>query len=173
MFQIGEYVMYGGTGVCQITGVTERPVRGGVRRYYAIRPLYQSCMIYAPVDSDKVFMRPVISREEAERLIDGIPSVRAEAVQGCALRELTDSYEASLRTHDCGDLVELTMSIYAKKRAAQAGGRKIGTVDAAFMKRAEDLLFGELAVALDMPRDEVPEYIASRVARAKKDGTPS
>jgi CarD family transcriptional regulator len=173
LFQIGEYVIYGGTGVCQITGVAERPVRGGVRRYYAIRPLYQTCMIYAPVDSDKVFMRPVISREEAERLIDRIPSVRAEAVECRALRELTDSYEASLRSHDCGDLVALTMSIYAKQRAAKAGGRKIGSVDAAFMKRAEDLLFGELSVALNMPRDEVPDYIAARVERARKDASPS
>jgi len=169
LFQIGDYVIYGGTGACRITGITERPIRGGgSRRYYQIQPLYQSCQIYAPVDSDKVFMRPVISRAEAERLIDSIPSVQAEAVQSRVLRDLVERYEASLRSHACGDLVELTMSIYAKKRVAAESGRKIGTVDATFMKRAEDLLFGELAVALDIPRETVPGYIASRIGGKTK-----
>lgn len=31
------------------------------------------------------------------------------------------------------------------------------------MKRAEDLLFRELAAALGIPREEVPDYIARRV----------
>jgi len=33
------------------------------------------------------------------------------------------------------------------------------------MKRAEELLYGELAAALEIDRDEVPSYIAARVKK--------
>lgn len=169
MFEIGDYVIYGNTGACQITGITERPVRGGGRRrYYTVKPLYQTCVIYAPVDSDKVFIRPIISKSEAEHLIDSISSIRAEACQSLVMKELAERYATSLRAHNCGDLIELTMSIYAKKQTTLASGRKIGAVDATFMKRAEELLFGELAVALNIPREEVPRYIESRIGPQKE-----
>ena len=169
MYQIGDYVIYGSTGVCQITGIAERTARsGGCRKYYTIKPLYQTCMIYAPVDSDKLFMRPVISRDEAERLIDTIPGVQTEACESHVLKELVEHYESAMRSHDCGDLITLTMSIYAKKRVAQASGRRMGAVDTTFMKRAEELLYGELAVALGIPREDVPAYIAKRVGKPQE-----
>ena len=80
MFQPGELLVYGTTGVCRVEEIATpdltRADRG--RRYYLLRPLHQDGVIYAPVDSGKVAIRPVISREEAETLIDLIPSVRAE-----------------------------------------------------------------------------------------------
>ena len=80
MFQPGELLVCGPPGVCRVEEITApdftRADRG--RRYYLLRPLHQDGVIYAPVDSGKVAIRPVISREEAETLIDLIPSVRAE-----------------------------------------------------------------------------------------------
>lgn len=40
--------------------------------------------------------------------------------------------------------------------------RKFGQVDARFMKRAENLLYGEFSVALGIPFDDVQGYIAGR-----------
>lgn len=34
------------------------------------------------------------------------------------------------------------------------------------MKRAEELLFGELSVSLGIPKEEVPRYIEARVGMA-------
>ena len=34
-----------------------------------------------------------------------------------------------------------------------------------FMKKAEDLLFGELAVALGIKKEEVPVYIGTRLRK--------
>ena len=36
------------------------------------------------------------------------------------------------------------------------------------MKRTEELLFGEMAAALDIPVERVPDYIEDRVRRAKE-----
>ena len=62
------------------------------------------------------------------------------------------------------------MSIYAKKQEVEGQRHKIGTVDERFMKRAEELLFGELAAALGIPREEVPRFIEARLERLREDG---
>jgi len=67
------------------------------------------------------------------------------------------------------DLVKLSMSLRAKKQGLEQQKRKFGAVDERFMKRAEELLFGELAAALDISKDRVPEYIADRVSEKRSD----
>jgi len=158
MFQPGDLIVYGRTGVCRVEGIEE--YKG--QAFYVLSPLYQNCDIKTPVDG-KVFMRPVITREEADELIDMIPQVEAQPCESKALRELTEHYQSLLNCHECKDLVELTMSIYAKKKAAEKEKRKFGVVDERFLREGEALLYGELAAALDIPVDEVPGYIACRL----------
>lgn len=166
MYQPGDMIIYGSTGVCRVKEITRLDFRSGDQLYYALDPLYQDGVIYTPVDT-KVFMRPVITKEEAEALIDKIPTMQAAAYHSSVLRELEEHYAGYLKSHDCGDLIELAMSIYAKKQLLTAQRRKFGAVDERFLKRAEDLLDGELAVALGVPKDQVGAYISARVDAAR------
>lgn len=52
-----------------------------------------------------------------------------------------------------------------KKQAAEKQNRKLGAIDEKYMKRAEDLLFGELAAALGVDRDQVNEYVVEKINR--------
>jgi len=162
MYQPGEMIVYGRTGVCRVEGI--RREKG--QDFYALKPLYQTCDILTPVNG-KVFTRPVLTRQEAEALIDCIPEMQVEVCEGKPLRELTEHYQAAIATHDCRDLIELTMSIYAKKKTAEKEKRKFGAVDDRYLKEGEALLFGELAVALDVPVEEVPRFISGRLGKAK------
>lgn len=165
MYQISDLIVYGSTGVCRVEAVETPRHRPGEeeRQYYLLRPLYQDGTIRIPVDT-KVFMRPVISREEAEKLIDAIPGMNAEVYHERNFTQLAAHYQEALGSHECSDLIELVMSIYAKKQDAESKKRKFGQVDARFMKRAESLLYGEFSVALGIPFDDVQGYIASRVS---------
>ncbi len=167
MYNIGEMVIYGESGVCRITDITEREGIGEMpAMYYKMQPCYQGYTIYAPVENGKVFMRPIISKEEAIELIDKIPTIKAEIHQGISLRELIECYESMVKTHSCDDLCQLAMSIHAKKQQCIKNKRKIGAVDEKYMKKAEDLLFGELAIVLDIPKNEVPKFIEKRIGPA-------
>lgn len=161
MFAVGDMIVYGRTGVCRVERIEEN--KNG--KFYALKPLYQNCSILTPVEG-KVFMRPVISRAEAEALIDGLPALEAEPCEGKALRELTEHYQTSIDTHDCMALAALTKSIYAKKRVAEREKKKFGAVDERFLKEGEALLFGELAVALEVPMEQVKGYIGRRLSDA-------
>ena len=165
MYQIGELVMYGSSGVCEVKAIKEQifPSTGERRLYYVLESRYEHCVISAPVDSDKVFLRPIISKEEAVELIDSIPGIHAEAFHSRVSRELAEHYERMLKSHDCASLLALTRSIYLKKQALLEQKKKFGSVDERFLKRAENLLFGEFAAALGIERDQVPEFIAARI----------
>ena len=169
MYNTGELIVYGSTGVCRVVELkmikTSSNAKG--QMYYVLKPLYQNYTVSTPVDNKKVFMRHIISREEAERLVEMIPSIRAEAYHNRSPQRLAEHYKESISTHDCADLIELTMSIYAKKQYVEQQKRKFGAVDEKFMRRAEDLLFGELAAALDISRDEVRGYIEEKLSKSE------
>lgn len=165
MFSIGEKIMYGGTGVCVVEDITdvklsrlEQP-----KPYYILRPLYQSGTIQTPVENNKVPIRPVMTRTEAEELVDGIPEITASICYEKNLSALRNHYQQQLSSFDCRDLIRMTKSIYAKKKDAESRQKKIGVTDEKFLRRAEDLLFGELAVALEISRDAVLDYIQERL----------
>ena len=159
MFQAGDLLVYGSTGVCRVLSIDRRQERvGSIRQerlYYQLKPIYQGGLIYTPVDNDKVSMRPIISRQEAEDLISEIPTLHPAACRASTTQALTQQYQASLRQHDCRSLVELAMSIHAKRRQAESQNRRLGMVDERYLKQAEQLLFGELAAALEIPYEAV------------------
>ena len=165
MYQTGELILYGSTGVCRVEDVISRKVdrTGPERLYYILAPLYQSGTITTPVDNGKVFTRPVITRDEAMELIDQIPHIQAEAYHNQNLQQLENHYKTAMEDHDCLSLLRLTMSTYRKKQEREAKKLKFGAVDRRYMERAEDLLYGELAVALDIARDSVGQFIAQRL----------
>lgn len=166
MFEIGDMIIYGSMGVCRVENIERRKLSKSSEEqcFYVLKPIYQTCSVSTPVDNDRVFMRPVIKKEEAERLIDTIPAVHAQAYNNKVLRQLSEHYESIIKHYDCAELIELTMSIYAKKKICEEQKRKFGALDERYMKRAEDMLFGEFAVALGIERQEVQQYIAERIA---------
>ena len=167
MYKPGDQIIYGNTGVCRVKEITTPDFeKDKSKQYYALDPVYQDGVIFTPVDT-KVFMRRVITKDEALALIDQIPAMQTEAYHNSVPRELEEHYNTYLKSHDCGDLLELGRSIYIKKQEVLSQHRKFGAVDERFMKRAEDLLYGELAVVLEIEKNEVETYIAQRVEGKK------
>ena len=162
MFEVGEKIVYGQTGVCVVEDVTEKElIRNQKRLYYVLKPMFQqNNTIYAPVDSDKVYMRPVMTAQEAEELIEKIPEIKQKVQKG----ELSvEDYRAELSSHRSVGLIELTAIIYEKKKTAQSQKKKLGFSDEKYMHLAENLLFGELSVALNIPYEEVSQYIENKI----------
>lgn len=164
MFNLGDLIIYSGEGVCRVEEIGN-PLIGGKRSdrlYYTLSPLYRSGRVLAPVEG-KVFMRPVITKEEALCLIRGIPDTEATVCEERNLRCLTEHYQSLLRLYDPTELVRVIKSVQMKRELVRSRGKKLGQIDERFMHRAEDMLYGELAVALDMPRGDVVTYIASMI----------
>ena len=79
MFEKGEYVVYGSKGVCRIQEISHVDIPGvdQKRLYYIMHPVQNSGQtLYLPTDSTKAVIRRVMTKEEANRLIHDIPSIK-------------------------------------------------------------------------------------------------
>ena len=131
--------------------------------YYKLSPVYGRGSIFIPVDT-KLFMRPVITKTEALNLISKIPEIEIEDLNNCSQKQLTERYQSSLFSHNCEDLIQLIKTVYLKSKKQMEQGKKPSQTDQRYMKRAEELLNGELAIALDIAYDDVPKYIENELS---------
>ncbi len=166
MFQKGAFIVYGSTGVCQVEEVGHPENFVGAdpaRTYYTLKPVYDVGSIYTPVDTT-VYMRAVIDKAEAEALVAKIPTLEPDSFDSRNMKLLSDHYLQAIQSHDCEQLLRLIKTVSAKAKLAAANGKRPGQTDQRYMKRAEDLLYGELAVSLGMPIAQIPGYIQSLMA---------
>lgn len=164
LYGIGDLIVYGTEGVCRVEDIGV-PALTGInqeRQYYTLKPLYREGRIYAPVDT-AMFMRPVITRDDADALIRRIPEIEPEVYENSNLRYLNEYYQAQLQNYSCEGLLKLIRSTNAKREVMRGRGKKLGLVDERYMKRAQDMLHGEFAVALGIERGEVPDYIHAKL----------
>ena len=165
MFQVNDLIFYGSAGVCRVEAVGHPPESYPVssdRLYYKLSPLYENGEIFTPVDT-KVFMRPVLSRMEAEALIRRIPGISADEFTSNKRMEMMDHFRGMLNSHSCDQLVSLIKTLYLRSLRNLHQGRSVSGMEQDFKKRAEGLLYGELAVALDSSVEEVTERIGGRI----------
>lgn len=169
MYQKGELVIYGNNGICRVEeiGVPEdMPMGCGGKLYYTLSPVFGSGTIYASVDT-KVFMRPILSKEQAEKLIAEIPNIQEEVFTGKDVRALSEKYKSFLDTHQCEDLVRLIKTVYEKEKVLVGKGKKLAKTEQEFGKLAKELLQKEFSIALGMPYEEVEGYITKKVEALK------
>ena len=164
MFEIGEYIVYGNTGVCKVEEVKKMPVPGtkNERLYYTLEPVYdKGCRLFTPVDNQKVKMRPVLTIKEADELIGRIKEIDTLWIKDEKSREQMD--KDAIRTCNCEELVKIIKTLYLRKKARLAAGKKVTSSDAKYLHLAEESLYGELSLVMGIPKKEMEAFIYSKV----------
>jgi CarD family transcriptional regulator len=164
MFEKGEYVVYGSKGVCQIQEISHVDIPGADRNrlYYIMIPVQNSSgTVYLPIDSPKATIRRIMTKEEANRLIQDIPDIEQLNVTDEKKRE--DSYKEALRTCNGRAWVSIIKALNIRKRERVAAGKKVTALDERYLKAAEQELYGELSISLGVPREEMETYIQNHI----------
>lgn len=166
-FQIGELIIYGNKGVCRVEEISRHPAIFDKEQdvdYYTLAPLYKQGQVYAPVDTT-VFMRRIISREEAMALIARIPEIDDTIFENRNIRILSEQYTEAMRSHDCADLVRVVKAVEHKRKIMIDRGKKLGQVDEKFYKKALEFLHGEFSAVLGIPREDVDGFIRGELEK--------
>ncbi len=166
MYQVGEQIVYGTTGVCRVEAVGPLDMQGAREDvdYYTLSPVYQGGRLFIPVDT-AVYHRPVMTKEEAMSFIRHIPEVDAVVCENKNPRLLNEQYQVYLKSGDCTDLVRLIRAVYLKEKHMARAGRHLSQVDERSMKRAEEMLHNELASALGIAPGEVKGFITKTLEK--------
>ncbi len=165
-FEVGDMLVYGNTGVCQVvdkcmksTGKIEDE-----RLFYVLKPLYQDGTITVPVDT-KMFIRSVISAPEAQNIIEKINEMEALPYHDRNFNQLAAYYDKALSSPEFTRVVELALSLHKKKVCAERDRKKLGQIDMRYLRRVENLLYGEFSVALGVEKEEAEEMVRERIER--------
>jgi CarD family transcriptional regulator len=161
MFDVGAYIVYGLNGVCKVEkiGPMESSSNLSEKLYYTLIPVYVSgTKIITPVENNKVKMRPIITREEVMELINYMKQSEPLWIQDD--REREEIYKNAIKENNSMDLIRMLKALYLRKQSRLAEGKKETTSDERYFKLAEDSLYGEFAIALDMDKKDVFDYIS-------------
>ncbi|MCH5260806.1 MAG: CarD family transcriptional regulator [Lachnospiraceae bacterium] len=164
MFEKDQLIMCGGHGVCRVVNITGNPIDklDKVRKYYVLEPVFEKgSTVYTPVDNDKVIMRRIMSKKEAEDLVGRITTIETVWIQEEKSRE--QMYKEAIRTYDCQSLVQIIKTLYLRKQNRLKEGKKVLSSDEQYLRKAEELLYSEMSLALSIPKEEVEAYIAEAV----------
>lgn len=164
MYEIGELIIYGNTGVCKVEEIGPLNMSGikNSKIYYTLKPIYQDGKIFTPIDTN-VFMRSIISYEEVHNLINLIPSINETLIGNKNLREIEEYYKTFLETHNCLDIITLVKLLDEKKENSLADKKKPSQIDEKFRSIAENLINEEFSIVLGIQREEVADYIAKNI----------
>ena len=160
MFSVGDKIIYGENGVCTVESIGPLTMAGAPKEklYYYLSPLIGSGTYFAPVDSG-AYMRPVMSRAEAEALIDAMPGIQPAICNDNRFNHVDAFYKELFKQHSCEALVSIVKGLKSRMSDRKTKSSRAE----ATMKRAKDILHGELSVALDIDVKDVEGYIASRL----------
>lgn len=164
MFQKGDYVICGNNGVCCVQDITTLNISGidKKRKYYLLKPVFQSSStVYVPLDAASSSIRKAVSRKEADELIRSIPGI--PLIPLADEKTLERTYKEYMHEGSCEAWIRLIKTIYLRKEKRLMKGCKVTAVDSRYFKLAEDFLYGELSIALGIPRDEVRSYITDSI----------
>lgn len=164
MFEKGDYVVSGKNGVCQVVEIGEPDflwVEKG-RQYYFLQPVYsQDSKVYIPVDHASELMRKALGKQEADALIASIPEI--EVIPITNEKACEEKYKECIRKNECQEWIRILKTTYSRKQKRSQDGRKTTSVDHKYRKMAEEQLYGEIALALQMPKEEVEAYIIKQM----------
>lgn len=176
MFALGDTVVYR-HHVCTVAALRENYFEN--KDYWELRTLFDgSLKLFVSVEeAEYPALRKVMTKDEAIVLIDSIAdadtideeNLRRDAGTPTLLeRKVKEEYERHLKTFAPEELVPIMKSVHERTVRREKQGRRITATDKKYFELAENVLFDELSVSLDMPRDEVRDYVVARVERCER-----
>ncbi|MDD4850100.1 MAG: CarD family transcriptional regulator [Gemmiger sp.] len=164
MFQVGDTVTYGTSGACRITAMENKRLGDRTLDCLILKPIYDSSLTISVPTSNELLMgkmHAVISRAEALELIHQMRQEPADYETDMNARKLY--YNDTLRNGNHRQLVQMIKSIYQFKQARMANGKRLSSFDENAMREAENMLYTEFALALDIKPGEVVPFIRQQV----------
>lgn len=164
MYNKGDYVVKIPEGICKIENVGYLDISGinNDREYYTLVPIKEkSSKIYIPTDSCKGRIRNVISKEDAIKFIKSIPDINEKDISNEKMRE--QEYKAAILSCDNKKIVSIIKLIYSRRQERINQGKKVTATDDRYFKQAEDVLYSELSFVLNIPKENMQQFIADTI----------
>ena len=164
MYKKNDYLVYR-KDVCKVREIKRNKING--LDYYILVPIDDDTLIIdVPVDNRMGWIRDIISKGNAEKLINNIPKI--EPLQNIEDKYIENTYKNLINNGTLEDLIKIIKTTYLRNEERVNNKKKTSDKDTNYFNKAEKYLYNELSVALNMTFDETKEYIISKVQKLIK-----
>lgn len=164
MYQVGDQVVYGMHGVCQVVEMEERVIDRKRLTYLALEPVGQTGSRYlVPTHNETAMgkLRPMMTPDQMESLLN-TQEVREDAwIKDENQRKQT--YREMIGSGDRVSLMKMVHTLYRHKAQQTAAGKKIHLCDDNFLRDAEKLLSSEVSMVMGMEYDQARAYLREKL----------
>jgi CarD family transcriptional regulator len=158
MYQVGEYIVHPGQGVCKVDEIVSEP-----QGTYMLMPVggRHPMRISFPV-SGEARLRPVLSRGEAEELIGEYAQMDTDSFTERSLALEEEHFKNTIRRGTCRDSVRVVKTFRKRIAEVRARNKKPPVAYERILKQASERSLSELAVALGTTQEDVRALFESQ-----------
>lgn len=167
MYEVGEKVIYGTQGICEIEDISSGDLGDDDRKYYILCPLSDPrSKIYVPCDNEKLLgkIRKILSPSEIDTVIGTVEPDGMEWIANDNQRK--EFCSGILRDGDRKKLMEMVEMLNRRQNELKSQKKHFHLTDERFLKEAEKILSEEFSFSLGIPQSAVSDYIISRLKDA-------
>lgn len=160
MYQVGERVVYGIHGVCEITDVEIKTVDRKKISYFVLEPVEQpGARYYIPMENPTALAKlsPMLTADELNALLSSCDASESSWIADENQRKLR--YRELVSGGDRRALVVMVHTLHLHKIRQEEQGKKFHLCDENFLRDAEKLLCSEFSLVLNLTKEETVEYL--------------
>lgn len=156
MFKVGELIIYSTHGICQVDEICEKTFLDVTRTYYVLHPIENPKLtISTPIDNDAVVMLEMLHNDEAGEILASFRNPGIEWVEKTTHRPPT--YFEIIKKGNRKEIAKIVNTLMRKKYETELIGKKFNEHDRNMLTYVQNILFTELAIALDTTLEAVLE----------------
>lgn len=164
MYQVGDQVVYGVHGVCRILDVEVKSVDRQKVPYFVLEPLDQpGARFYIPTQKPAALAKlsHLLTREELDALLTEAFRENSAWIEDENKRKLY--YRELIGSGDRKALVAMVHALHQHKQQQLSSGKKFHLCDENFLRDAQKLLNSEFSLVLQIPAEQVADYVMTYV----------
>lgn len=165
VYKVNDVVVYR-RDVCRITGKKKSDFNGEM--CYVLVPYNStdnSVTMQVPVSNKAGHLRDLVSKDQIDELIQNAPGIETLESKPANMKS---QYATLMKGDSLEDLICIIKTSYLRNDERMKNHKKLASIDAEYLDKAEKLLYSELSVALDMTYDESKEFFEKEVALVEK-----
>ena len=158
MFQIGDKVVHPMHGAGIVDSIVQKKVNGVMREYYVLKLPVRAMVVMVPTENcEEIGVRPIVDREQADRVLAAIPDIQVEMTQNWNRR-----YRENMERIKSGDLFEVAWVVKGLMlRDVQKG---LSTGERKMLHSAKQILISEIVLSQDASYEDVEARINTALA---------
>ncbi len=149
MYQINDIIVYENGGVCKIKDIGVPDFLKTNEQYYKMQPVSNDGgTIYVKTNNDKIIMRLIISREEAEDFLLELPRMEALYDENDKIRQ--KEFHDIIKSCECKQYFQMLKGIMIERSRKIKDGKKLNMNDEKILQKVEKLLSEEYSMVFNI-----------------------